>query len=463
MRFLLKLSQQTLYRVILCLVVSIFFLFNICVTQIGEKINWKLDMTEEKLYELSQLTIDAGKGLTDPTDIFILASEKDYPSVFKEVLSRYAGLSGNLKVSYKDPFENPLFVDHYRELGYNLSENDLVISGKNGVRQLAYDDMFIFSGEEVTGIKLEQSVTGSLLYVNSDEKPKAAFTTAHNEKSSAALQGIFQDNSFEIVNLSPARRDPDDADIVVIASPAKDFSAKEIVALEKYLAAGGKIMAFMEPSSEPCENLKAFLAKYGLELQNNVIFEEKAFVSDNPLNVIPMYGVHPINTYFVENPYYVVMPSSRGITLNEQGDLKTTALLMTTKDSYGKEELSYESQARKTEDTSGPFVLAAIGERSVWNSGKEEKSAVFLAGARNLYADDIMNAGTYANRQFLTQVINYLTESAQSVNIPAKTLSMPPLLVTRQKSLIIAVVLVVILPALILAMGVCIYRKRKSL
>lgn len=463
MKHLSKLSQRTLYRIVFCLVIVVFILFNLCVSQLSERVNLKLDMTGEKLYELSQLTIDAGTGIKDSTDIFVLASEKDYPTMFKEVLTRYDGLSGNLKVSYKDPFENPLFVDHYRELGYNLSENDLVISGKSGVRQLAYDDMLVYSGDAVTGIKLEQAVTGALLYVNSGEKPKAAFTTGHNEKNSKALQSLFQDNSFEIVNLTPASFKPGDVDLVVIAGPSRDFSPEELEELQKYLTSGGRVMAFLEPAAEPYPNLRAFLKEWGLELQDNVVFEERAFVSDNPLNVIPMYGVHPINTYFAENPYFTVMPSSRGILLNGNANLKTTALLMTTKDSYGKAGLSYDSQAKRPEDTAGPFVVAAIGERTIWSDDREVKAAVFLAGSRNLYADDIMNAGTYANRQFLTQVINYMTESAQSINIPAKTLVKPPLPVTGQKSLIISAFLVIVIPALILAAGIRVYRKRRSL
>lgn len=464
MKFLTQLSQRKLYRIVLCLAVAVFLLANLCASLAGERFNWKLDMTGEKLYEFSQTTLEVAEDLSEKTEIYVLASEKDYPSMFREVLSRYGKLSANLAVSYVDPFENPLFVDHYKTEGYTLSANDLLVSGSSGLRQIAYDDMLVYSEEEVTGIKIEQAVTSAIIYVNRGQKPVAAFTTGHNERTGNALEGLFRDNNFQIRSLTAAAPEPGDADLVVIASPARDFAPEETARLEEYLQQGGKIMAFMEPAVASYPNLSGFLAKWGLGLESNVVFEEKAYVSDNPLNLIPIYGPHGINTYFAENPYYVVMPASRGIQiLSGIPDLKVTPVLQSTGNAYGKSKLQYDSTARAPEDASGPFVLAAISEKTVWVNDEEASSAVFLAGSRSLYADDIMSVETYANRQFLTQAVNYLTESGDSVSIPPKTLTKPPLTVTMQSSMLIGAVLVVLLPLGVLAAGIVVYRKRKNL
>lgn len=188
MKFLLKLSQRRLYQIILCLVILVFLLINRCAFLADGIFDWKLDMTGEKLYELSEVTEEVGKSLSAETQIFVVAGEKDYPSMFKEMLSRYGRLSPYITVTYMDPFENPLFVDNYKQQGYTLSQNDVVVSGRNGIRQIGYDEMLVYTGEEVSGISIEQQVTAGILYVNSSEKPSVAFTTGHGERTTKALE-----------------------------------------------------------------------------------------------------------------------------------------------------------------------------------------------------------------------------------------------------------------------------------
>lgn len=464
MKFLSRLSQRRLYRIILCLVIAVFLLVNRCASLAGGIFDWKLDMTGEKLYELSEITEEVGRSLSAKTEIYVVAGEQDYPSMLKETLSRYARLSTYITVTYVDPFENPLFVDNYKQQGYTLSQNDVVVSGVNGIRQIAYDEMLVYTGEEVSGIGIEQQVTAGILYVNSSEKHSAAFTTGHGERTTKALENAFINNNFKVGNLSLASAGEAEADIIVIASPAKDFEASETAVLAAHLEAGKKLMVFLEPGVGLYPNLSAFLKAWNLEPENNVVFEEKAYASDNPINIIPMYEPHTINVYFVKNPYYVVMPASRGIKiLRGAENIKAAPVLSSTSGSYAKEKLQYDTAARDNGDVAGPFVLAATAEKSVWTEEGERTAAIFLAGSRNVYADDIMAVESYANSEFLTQVMNFLTESAGSVHIPAKTLTKPPLAVTMQTSLLIGIVLVVLLPLALIGAGIIVYRKRKNL
>lgn len=464
MKFLTRLSQRKLYRIILCLVIAVFLLINRCAFLAGEAFSWKLDMTGEKLYELSAVTKEVGQGLSGETDLFVVSGEKDYPSMFREMLSRYAGLSPYLTVSYVDPFENPLFVDNYKQQGYTLSPNDVVVSGKNGIRQIAYDEMLVYTGEEVSGISIEQQVTAAILYVNSSEKSSVAFTSGHGERTTKALQNVFTNNNYEVKNIALTSGGAVDADILVIASPARDFEPLETEALEAHLAAGRKLMVFLEPGVGLYPNLSTFLKKWNLEPENNVVFEERAYASDNPINVIPMYKPHSINVYFVKNPYYVVMPASRGIkVLKDADNIKTLPVLSSTEASYAKDKLQYDLAAWESGDAKGPFVLAATAEKTIWTEEGEKTAAIFLAGSRNMYADDIMAVESYANSEFLTQVMNFLTQSTGNVYIPAKTLAKPPLPVTMRSSLMIGSVLVVILPLGFIGAGIRVYRKRKNL
>jgi hypothetical protein len=120
-------------------------------------------------------------------------------------------------------------------------------------------------------------------------------------------------------------------------------------------------------------------------------------------------------------------------------------------------------------DEEGPFILAAISQRP--ESGQISKpSVLFLAGSAGMYADDVMGTPAYANRDFLTRVLIYLTDSAGSsqrgedvaVAIPAKTLAPPLIVVTPDRMAAVTGVFSLLLPAAALSMGVWICLRRRN-
>ena len=144
-----------------------------------------------------------------------------------------------------------------------------------------------------------------------------------------------------------------------------------------------------------------------------MLFEPQAYAGAAAHNIIPMYAGHEINAYFAENPIYVVSPSTSSLTLEGVGPAKgrAQALLATTSAAYAKDSLHYTSSEQTEQDAAGQFTVAAIAEGSV-----------FVCGSRMIYADDLMATSSYANRMFLTRVVNALYSESVAVSIPAKTL-----------------------------------------
>ena len=456
-----KLAPKRLYQIVLLLVVLLFVLVNLCAGLLQQKFNITLDLTEEKLYAFSQSTFEVLDYLQEPTTLYVLSREEDYPSMLREVLSRYSKLSSNITVTYIDPYQNPVFLDHYRQLGHSFNETDILVQGSRRAQVIAYKDILVYSGERVTGINMEQQITGALLYVNSTETPVVAFTTGHNERTTNALQRLFTGNFFEVRTLSLATQGLDGVDIAVIASPAKDFEPSELAQLTAHLERGGSLMVFIEPGVNTFPNLSAFLEDWNIAFENNLVFEEKAYVSDNPINIIPMYADHAINQYFVQNPYYVVMPSARGIKLLSGGKsgAEVSRVLISTPGSYAKTSLQYDSPQKQEGDLSGPFVLAAVAQRQL----QEGQAKIFAAGSRYLYADDVMGVESYANSTFLSQTVNYLWQGHATVSIPPKTIQTPPINISLSRSIVWGVLLAIIIPLGVAAVGIWVYVKRKNL
>lgn len=88
---------------------------------------------------------------------------------------------------------------------------------------------------------------------------------------------------------------------------------------------------------------------------------------------------------------------------------------------------------------------------------------MFVAGSRMIFADDLMQATTYANSLFLSQVISYLYTDVQTLSLPPKTLSTSPLPITYTQAMIVGGGLVVLLPLCILLFGFWMIHRRKRL
>ncbi len=455
------LTQKGLLTVILILALAVFALVNACAALLAGHYGLSIDMTEERLYELSDVTRDVCASLAEDTVIRVLSAQNEYPEAYREILSRYGRLSDRLEILYTDPADNPLLISHYQQTGLELRPSDLLVSGAERTKAVAYRDTLVYDGDRPSGIDIEQQLTAAILYVNSVETPLALFTSGHGERASESLKKLFSSNNFTTGNVALGVEALGSPAVVVAAAPAYDFAPRELDLLSAYLAGGGRLMVFAEPSPTPLPNLKAFLAGWGMTLEDDVVFEEKAYASGSPGSIIPLYAPHPVNAVFESNRIYAVLPATRSITLSSPAPnlARVAPLLISTGDAYAKTDLSFISAAKAAGDLPGPFVMAAVAEKGTG----EGRAAVFLAGSRLIYADDLLSAGSYANRLFLTRAVAHLWENASPVSIPHKALGNDPLPVTRAQGLTWGLLLSALLPAAALAAGAAVKIRRNRL
>ena len=449
-------TQKGLWLLILLLAVCAFALLNLCVLMTGEQTDLSIDMTASRLYELSEDTVSLVSDLKDVTSVYVFSSENEYPSMYREILRRYAQLSANLSVTYVDPVENPVLVSHFNQRGVTPASFDILVEGAKRLKLITYADTYVTdANHQVTAIDLEQQLTAALAFVNSEHTPRAVFTTGHNERPTNALSKLFTDNNFTVETRAVAQDVGAAPEIAVIAAPTADFTAQDTAKLRQWLQAGTRLMIFLEPGDTDMPNLAALLGEHGMRFDGSVIFEPQAYAGAAAHNIIPMYAGHEINAYFADNPLYVVSPSTSGLTLEGVGAARgrAQALLSTTSAAYAKDNLHYTSSAQDVQDAVGPFTVAAI-------SGEN----VFVCASRMIYADDLMTTSSYANRMFLTRVVNALYSENVSVSIPAKTLGSSLLAISAGQSKMLGILLTAVLPLAALLCGVTvIIRRRRTL
>lgn len=448
-----NITQKGLWALLLALTLFAFVLVNILAGLVRIRYDTALDLTEEKLYALSGETQQILSTLGEETNVFVFASESEYPVMLREMMRRYAKLTDKLHVSYVDPIENPVLMSHYQQMGHALNAYDILVEGANRIRVVPYQSLIIYKDSQVSGIDLEQQLSGALLYTNSIYAARAVFTLGHNERPSAALKKLFSDNNFVVETKAVLRDEMLVPEVIIVAAPTVDFSPEHIETLKECVEGGSSIMVFLEPGEGAMPHLDTFLAEYGLKTERDVLFEEKAFAAGLPQYIIPMYSSHLINAYFVDNPVFVVSPSSSALQIKSDLFHTVDELLTTTPDAYSKSSRSFISATREEGDKTGRFTVAALSD------GK-----IFLMGSRMVYSDDLMGATSYANRMFLTRVLNALWQQGATVSIPAKTLSAAPLPLQGDQAETIGVLLAVVLPLMVLALGAYVnIRRRKNL
>jgi len=461
-------NQQRLYKYLFVLfAVAIVVITQIFSQYLVERHMFKIDITENELYRLSSSTYEIIDSLSEPVEITVLSSESDYVFMLREILKRYENAGCNVRLKFIDPYSNPVLVDQLRDRGIHVQENDIVVEGKYGIQSFSIDDMYIFNAgkTEIEGLNAEQKLSSALLSVSTEKDYTAGFIDGHNERPSESLLNLFRQNSFNISRGMPGSVLEQKPDLVIIASPDRDYRVEEINLLETYLNGGGSLLVFVEPSLRDLTNLDLFLSRWGIIPGDRVVFEKEAFTGNNPINIVPMYGPHEINRYFMDTRIFITMPSSRNLNLNPDtgSAYKVDPVLVSTADSYGKAGYQFNRSARTPQDLSGPFYLALSSVKEVVRNGQASTSRLLVVGSRKIYADDLLGFSSYGNAAFISQTINWLTERVDTLNIPPKNIHPAPLSIIRKQALLYGMVISLLVPFLILGFGLTVFFRRKRM
>ena len=440
-------SEKNIYALVLIAAVVVFVLVNTFFSALSRRFSLRLDTTDNELYKLSLTTAELCAGITDSTDIFVIAAESDYPVMFREILGSYGKLSEKLNIEYIDPYSEPVFLETWQQKGVTLEENDILVSGSKGVKQLAYTDLLVYSGENITGIQAEQRISSALSYVNSDEAKRVVFVAGHNERPSASLTAVFTDANCVLD--TDSAENLGDAALAVIAAPTRDYTEGEIAAVSAFLAGGGKLLILLEPGSGEMPNLASLLSAWNIELSDGVVSDERYCIGGNPLNVMPVYTTHEIDKFFETNQYAMVVPSCRALDIGRaSADAETVPLLISSPKSVRSDTLE-----------EGSFKLALVSEKET----AEGTAAVVAVGSRLVCGDDVMGASSYANRDFFSECAKYLLGADTSLSIAPKSLDAQPLVINAAQTNLFTVLYIIALPLVCFIAGAAVFIKRRKL
>lgn len=417
----------------------------------------RYDFTENERHTLTSQTVKILEKL--PFEVKVWGFVLENPAIrsrHKRLLVQYQYQSKKLTWELADPDKKPFLAEKYE-----VTRQDVfLVEGPDGRR------------ENIFGRLTEESLTNALLRIVSMRSKVVYFTSGHGERAisdtgsrgyNKANAGLVKENftSKELL-LYSVDEVPEDASVLIVAGPEKDFFKDEFEKLEKYLQRGGRVLFMVDPFM--LDKTVDFIKRYGIKLDDNVIVDQvsKTIGGDNLAPTVASYESHPITNDFRLMTFFPITRSLELIDI-EMEDVNTFDVAKTLESAWGetnKDELA-EGVANYVEgdDKSGPLLVAAVAEIASIVDGKLKKGELMVIGdsdfAANAYSD------VAGNLDFFMNSVNWLAEEYDRIAIRPKKAGMDPIIFSDRQMYAIAGINVVALPLLVLGAGIWVSMRRR--
>ncbi len=456
-------------RMYITLISAVVFVILLVVNMLVTKMNIQVDLSSEKMYTLSKETKELVSDMTDDLTIYYLVQSGNEMELFKKIVEKYDGLSNKINLEYKDPVLYPTFAKEYTE--EEISENSfIVVNNTNGrSKYIDYNDMLVQEmdyntySSKTTGIDVEGELTSAIQFVTTAELPVMYVIEGHgeNEIGTGFKEAIAKMNvSIEKLKTISATSIPEDCDILYLNAPTTDFTTEETAMIKDYLSAGGSMLATVNYKTAGLKNYVSILDYYGLEVVNAIVFESDLdmLYSNNPMYLLPKVESHNITSKAASSRIPVIMPQSVAVTESDtrRSSLTISPLLTTSEASYAKDPENITTVEKKAGDLDGPFRVGITATDSY--NGTETKLVVFTT---EFTFDD--NTLGYANLDLLSGTVSYLAgESSSVITVPTKSVEAQYIYPSQAQAFAWGGIIIIIIPAAILAMGIFISLRRRK-
>ncbi len=438
------------------------------------------DLTENRRNTLSPQTVQVLRTLKAPVEaIAFFRTDTPGKRTAEDLLGQYASHSGG-KFSWRleDTDKAPALAREYGVESYGT----VVIKGGTGKEART---------EKVLDAE-EEKLTNSLVKVTRSGKRTVYVLKGHGEREigNSDRAGFSQARdqmekaNYEVKELVLARdaKVPDDASVVIVPGPKTDLFPQETAALDAYIERGGK--AFFMATPFQAEGLRAYLEKYGIVLDDDVVIElnplGQLFGVGPLVPVVNQYEQHPITKDL--GGVMTLFPLTRSLEAVKAPPKGTSiqSLAKTSTQSWGETDKSVFAKGEAKPDPAektGPLSVAMVASLDATDAKTESKDAKTDAGkgdepkkpakARLVVvgtADFASNQflGAQANKDFFLNAVSWLAEEEDALSVRPRDTKQNPIVLTSAQSNLVLWLPLVVLPGAVLACGVMVMARRRA-
>lgn len=426
-----------------------------------------IDVTANKIYTLTEDTVQTVEGLTQDITIYVLADETSKDSDLDKTLQQFKGLSKHISVEYINPVANPKFYYKYTDI--EPTSNSLIVAGPYDNVVVDYNDIYAYEfnyatyQNEIVGYDGEGQVISAIIRASSENIPKFYIVSGHDELpfDERFTNALDKENvAYETISLFAVDAVPEDADGIILNAPTSDYSSDDIEKIQAYLEQGGNALIIPTWTTESMDNFEQILGYYGVSVVEGMVVEnDPGSYYQSPYYIIPYIEQDAITEKIGNGAVFA--PFARGLSYDEDsGDAYYQPLLTTSSSAFSKTDMSDSEDYRKNDaDIDGPFVIAMKAEKST-QSG--EVSKAIIVATEQMFtanADDVVPG---YNVKLFSSMVSSLAERENSLAVPVKYYEIGNLIFSARAVYIVGVVSVIVIPIGCLIAGLVIWLRRRK-
>jgi len=479
----------------MALVIAIFA--NLAIGKISSDKNFAtLDMTDEKLFKLSDDMKKYLDGVKEDITIFVLYNGEKMDDVIKKSLNNMDSYSKHVKVVYKDIVKNPGFYTRYTEEAPEANSIIIVNDSTNKSKVVDYYDLLESSVDytslknETQGYDCESWVASGINYVTAQKNAVIGTVSGHGESAlgSSYIESIEKNNmDYKEVNLLDTQVDVESYQALLMLAPKTDFTKQEAKQIMDYIDAGGKVLMLTNgemyiadkegKTYEELVNYESIARHYGIDIDDGVVLEmdENHYANGDPMIALCNNGAGEgaaLNNY-------VVLYGPQSLIINEEskeydeGKYRYTDIFNTTKKALLKKNVYDQNDYKKADgDKEGSFTVALSVEEINPDTKYEEyisdKSEVFkganLTVVGSYLAFSAETEGVGSNLEFFENILERFNYSyGEKVTIPPKYLLYQNLTISNGAMSTVGMIVAIIFPIVILMTGIIVWVRRRRL
>lgn len=467
------------------LLVLILFIAFIGINILVQKLDLiDIDVTKNKLYTISESSINQIKNIEDEVTIYLIGFEEN--TSLGDLMKQYN--RENEKIAYEVIEKIQDRVDIKNKYGITDETQVIIVETKNQNKIILVDELYTYDYTTYSQIDVsEEKITNAIVNLTLAKRPKIYFLTGHGEyginTDMTMLKAYLENEVNDIENLDLLVKEsiPEDADLLVIASPQKDLLENEVEIIINYINNGGKILWLNDSTGTNLNlpNLQKILNLFGAKFDDGIVLEQDAnkMALQAPNCIIPNIS-YTTATKDIATDGGILLINSSKITLADDEtleNLNVTAnnILTSGETALFRKDVSNGSSYKISSDEEGSFILGTKLTKTIDTENEEEnpKEAVMYLLANNLLVVDYpitIGSSTlypmqfYNNKDYILNTIAELTEREDTIAIRKDT-GIIIYTATEAQDRIVKIIITVF-PALIIIIGIVIWviRRRKK-
>jgi len=442
---------------------------------------FRIDLNNNSLYDLSPRTLSVLNQIHEPILITVLfQDEHSLYEDLRNLLHEYQIATRMVKINWVDPVKDRSETEALADK-YSLNNAQVLIID-DGQRYRVINASEIISVKKIEGTADyrmigflgERLISNSILELIEDKISKIYFITGHGELGSnlknqnrsisklrATLDRKFINSDF--LNLSVNQSIPEDADVVVIAGPTKEFNFTELNILERYLDQSGRMFILHDALVQT--GLSSVMRRWGAAIQPGFVIDLKKSTRGKEVN-INRYTDHPICRGLEESTVQFFLPSAILPTKRQelyQDTVQHTIkpILMSSESSWLESTVDISpSYSQISGDIRGPLTLGLAIEKGGGQGLDVEisSSRLVVLGDSDFINNEFLIG---ANKELFLRCIDWLLSRDDIINIPQRTFNEVKLTIDGSLLKMIFTFIVIGLPLLIIITGIFVAWKRR--